>query len=174
MSGIILYQSKYGSTRKYAQWLSKMTDYPWVETKKADIREFSQYDTVILGGGVYASKIAGLSFLKRHRKQLQGKRILVFAVGASPEDGQALETLRQKNLRGSLEGVPLFYCRGAWDLEEMTWLHRTLCSKLIKNVQKKDPSQYEPWEEALMDASDGGCDWTDKGYLTPILEVLEK
>ena len=35
MNGIILYQSKYGATKKYAQWLSEKTGFPCVETKQA-------------------------------------------------------------------------------------------------------------------------------------------
>ena len=32
MNGIILFQSKYGATKKYAQWLSEETGFPCVET----------------------------------------------------------------------------------------------------------------------------------------------
>ena len=64
MNGIILYQSKYGATKKYADWLSEATQFPCVETKKANIAQVKAYDVIILGGGIYASGIAGLSFLK--------------------------------------------------------------------------------------------------------------
>ena len=33
--GIILYQSKYGATEKYAKWLQEQTSYDIAETKKA-------------------------------------------------------------------------------------------------------------------------------------------
>ena len=48
MSGVILYQSKYGATKRYADWLSDETGFPCVETKKADINEVATYDTIIL------------------------------------------------------------------------------------------------------------------------------
>ena len=63
--GIILYQSKYGATKKYAQWLQESTGYDCMETKSATVKQLKEYDTIILGGGVYASGIAGLSFLKK-------------------------------------------------------------------------------------------------------------
>ena len=78
MNGIILYQSKYGATKKYAQWLSEKTGFPCVETKQARISDVREYDTILLGGGIYASGIAGLSFLKKHIKDLQGSKIVVF------------------------------------------------------------------------------------------------
>ena len=39
MSGVILYQSKYGATKRYAEWLSEETGFQCIETKKADINE---------------------------------------------------------------------------------------------------------------------------------------
>ena len=39
MDGVILYQSKYGAAKKYADWLAEETGYPCMETKKADIKE---------------------------------------------------------------------------------------------------------------------------------------
>jgi len=81
---IILYQSKYGATKKYAEWLSEELSCDMTETRKASIDEIEKYDVIILGGGIYASVIAGISFLKKYYKRLKGKRILVFAVGVSP------------------------------------------------------------------------------------------
>lgn len=62
MNGIILYQSKYGATKRYANWISEETGFDCVETKKARIEEIRKYDVIIFGGGLYASGIAGLSF----------------------------------------------------------------------------------------------------------------
>ena len=66
MKGIILYKSKYGATQKYAEWLVEATGFECIETNKAKISEVKKYDVVILGGGIYASGIAGLSFLKKN------------------------------------------------------------------------------------------------------------
>ena len=76
--GIILYQSKYGATKKYAQWLQEETGFDLQETKLADVKQVREYDTIILGGGVYASGIAGFSFLKKNIDivAVHGMRIL--------------------------------------------------------------------------------------------------
>lgn len=64
--GIILYQSKYGATKKYVDWLVEELGYDYVETKDAKVANLLNYDVIILGGGVYASGIAGLQFLKKN------------------------------------------------------------------------------------------------------------
>lgn len=173
MKGIILYQSKYGATKKYAEWLSAETGFSAVETKKADINGVRQYDVIILGGGLYASGIAGLSFLKKNIDVLKNKNIIVFCCGASPYEEEAFQAIVQHNMKDNLSYIPCFYCRGAWDMDSMTFIDKKLCSLLRKAVAKKDPSEYEIWEKALMAAGDSKCDWTDKKYLAPILDAIK-
>lgn len=170
--GIILFQSKYGATAKYAEWLREATGFDLLETKRADINALQSYDTVVLGGGVYASGILGLSFLKKNIDRLKGKRIAVFCAGASPYDEKAIDQVRQLHFKDRLSDIPLFYCRGAWDPEKMSFTDRTLCKMLFKAVAKKDPADYEPWEQALMSAGENKCDWTDRGWLEPLLAFL--
>ena len=174
MDGIILYQSKYGATKKYANWLSENTGFECVETKKADIKEISKFETIILGGGIHASGISGLSFLKKNINRLKGKRIIVFCCGASPYEESAFQQIKEHNMQNKLSDIPVFYCRGAWDIDAMSFKDRTLCNLLRKAVAKKDPADYEIWEKALMAAGENRCDWTDKKYIEPIIEYIKK
>lgn len=130
------------------------------------------YGTIILGGGIYASGIAGLSFLKKHIKELSGKKIAVFCVGASPYDADAFRQIIARNMKDMPADIPCFYCRGAWDMDKMTTIDRNLCRMLRKAVLKKNPDEYELWERALMEAGEEACDWTDKAYIAPILEAV--
>lgn len=171
--GIIIYQSKYGATKKYAGWLKEATCFDCIETAKASPRQLIPYDTIVLCGGVYASGIAGISFLKKNIDQLKDKKTVVLCVGASPYDEKALHEIRTRNLTGNLKGTPLFYGRGAWDESKMTFTDRTLCRLLQKSIAKKDPGTYEPWMSALMSAVGKSCDWTDRAYLAPLLAYLE-
>ena len=111
--GIILYQSKYGATKKYVDWLVEKLGYDYVETKDAKVANLLNYDIIILGGGVYASGIAGLQFLKKNIGQLTGKKIAVFAVGASPYDEKAIQQAREMHFKDALSNIPSLYCRGA-------------------------------------------------------------
>lgn len=172
--GIIVYQSKYGATKKYVKWLRDMTEFDCIETSKAILKEVEQYETILLCGGIYASGIAGLSFLKKNIGRLKNKKLAVFCVGASPYDERAFEEIRAYNLKGGLKDIPLFYGRGAWDESKMKFLDRTLCGMLQKSIAKKDPSTYEPWMKALMSAAGESCDWTDQKYLIPLTDYLKK
>ena len=171
--GIILYQSKYGATKKYVDWLMESNNFDCIETSKANVEELQQYELIILCGGIYASGIAGLQFIRKNINKLNDKKILVFCVGASPYDETAFNEVKSRNLREDLKEIPLFYGRGAWDEESMTFKDKTLCKMLQKAIAKKDPSTYEPWMKALMSAVGKKCDWTDKKYLKPLLEYIK-
>lgn len=75
MEGIIIYKSKYGATKKYADWLSDKTGFEKVEVDKAKIEDIKNYDTIIIGGGIYASGIAGLNFLRKNIDSLKEKNL---------------------------------------------------------------------------------------------------
>ena len=174
MNGIILYTSKYGASKKYAGWIAEETGFECIEAKKADIKKIVGYDTIILCGGIYASGIAGLSFLKKNIDRLAGKKLAVFCCGASPYDEEAFRQIREFNMKDRLSGIPCFYGRGSWDMPSMSFKDRTLCNMLRKAVSKKDPANYEIWERALMEAGEDVCDWTDKKYIEPVTDFIRQ
>ena len=137
--------------------------------KASDLR---QYDLLIVGGGIYASGLAGLSYLKKNPDIWKGKNVLVFCVGASPYEETTFKEIVRHNMKGELSSFPCFYCRGAWNIAQMNFLDRTLCKMLRNAVRKKAPEDYAPWEAALMEAGDENRDWTDKKYLEPILDKV--
>ena len=172
--GLILVHSKYGAAQKYAGWLKEKTGFPVLEAKQAGREQLAQPDTIILMGGVYASGIGGTGVLRKHWELLDGKKLAVFAVGASPYEEGNLTLLKQRNFRPPMEQVPCFYGRGIWDLQVMSLVDRTLCKLLQKSVAKKPEGECQSWELALRQAGENRADWTHPDYLQPVLEWLEK
>ena len=170
--GIIIYQSKYGATKKYVDWLIEETKFDCIETSDAKIKNIEKYDTIILCGGIYASGIAGLSFFRKNYGILKNKKLAILCVGASPFEEQAFQEVKVHNLKEDLKNIPTFYGRGAWNEEKMSFTDRTLCKMLQKAIANRDPKTYEPWMKALMSAIGKKCDWTDKKYLKPLLEYI--
>ena len=171
--GIILYRSKYGAAKRYANWLAQATGFDCVEIGKADIDAVRQVPAVILCGGIYAGGIGGIGWIQAHWQALQGCKLAVFAVGASPWDADALRELRARNLKPPMEKIPCFYGRGAWDESVMGFRDRVLVKLLKKMTAKQDPAGYEPWQAALMSAGSGLADWTDRAYLRPLLDAID-
>ena len=125
-------------SQKYAHWLAEETGFDCVETNKAKTSQLQQYDTVILGGGIYASGILGLPFLKRNMNQLKGKKVAVFCVGASPYTEEAFQQIYSHNFKGELSGIRCFYCRGP-DLSAMSFRQDTMHNAAEGCVQRSLP-----------------------------------
>ena len=172
MKGLILYTSRYGATRRYAGWLAEETGFDLRETKDALLEDVLPCDTIILGGGLYASGIAGLGFLRKHIGALRGKKVIVFCDGVSPYDEAAFRQITAHNLTGELAGLPCFYCRGAWDFDGLSFVHKSLCRMLLKAASRKKPEDCDVLEAALCEAGTGKRDWTNRRYLEPILAAL--
>ena len=66
----------------------------------------------------------------------------------------------------------MFYGRGAWNEEKISFKDRNLCKLLQKAVSNKNPKDYEIWEKALMCAVGQKCDWKDKKYLEPVVNFI--
>ena len=172
MKGIVIYKSKYGASKKYAEWISEATGFSCVSVKEADTNKLAEYDTIIVGGGVYASGMACVPFLRKNIDRLKGKKIIVYTCAASPYDKKFADALIDMNMKDELKGIPVYYCRGAFDMKNMSFADRTLCKMLRKAVAKKDPKDWELWESALMECKeDESCDWTDKAYIDPIVKA---
>lgn len=170
---LILYRSKYGSTKKYVQWLSEALHCDACEVRRYDYQNTGDYSAVILAGGVYAGGISVLkAMVDSNFKALAGKKAAVLAVGASPYDETHVEELR-KTLPKILD-APVFYARGAYDESRMKLGDRLLCSLLRKTLRKKDPSDYEPWMEGLIESDGKPCDWTRRQNLQDLIDYMRE
>lgn len=172
MKPVVLYQSKYGATARYAEWLSAALDCPALPVKGVSVEALSAYDTIVIGGGVYASTIAGISFLQKNYTALAEKQILVFAVGASPESEKIIADLRKQNLPGDLAELLLFYLRGAWKQSALSVPDRLICSMIRKSGERKGIGSIDEQHAAMLEIIGTHQDWTDKAALRPLLCAL--
>ena len=49
---LIAYQSKYGSTKQYAEWIQQDTEGDLVSIENGDKPDLTRYDIIIIGGGL--------------------------------------------------------------------------------------------------------------------------
>ncbi|WP_253199588.1 flavodoxin domain-containing protein [Clostridium gasigenes] len=51
---VIVYKSKYGSTKVYAQWIAKKLEADIYEVNEVKVDKLLDYNNIIFGGGLYA------------------------------------------------------------------------------------------------------------------------
>ena len=135
MNTIVIYKSKYGSTKQYAEWIAEELSCTAVEAKSVKPDELAKYDTIIYGGGLYAEIINGVSLITKNIQKLSDKKIVIFTTGITPLDMKAYydgEVLEKNFRNGVPENVKIFNFLGKMILEELTFPHRTALIALKK------------------------------------------
>ena len=104
---IVLYSSRYGAARQYAHMAAEELGRgarDVKDVKSAASRDIMNADRIILCGGIYAGGLSGVSWMRKNSAALAGKKVVLFAVGASPWDEKAVEQLRERSY--STAGAP--------------------------------------------------------------------
>ena len=83
MDPVILYGSRYGNARRYAEVLGEREGIPVLPFRQA--ADLNRFDTILYIGSLYAGRVTGLSKTMR-RKDCAGKRIIILTVGLA--DGE--------------------------------------------------------------------------------------
>lgn len=140
MKGIIIFKSKYGSTRQYAEWLQESTGYDLFEVGD-EPDNLSSYDVVILACFVVAGSLTNKSWVVANWPKIQEKNIALMVTSAAGD----IQTC-EKALTGSLpakmlEKIHLFALPGRYIVEKLTFFDGLLVkigSSLVKDpVAKK-------------------------------------
>ena len=168
----VLFRSRYGASKQYALMLGRKLNAEVVENEGLTPQLLSSFDTLILVGGVYSGKIAGIELFAKYRNDFSDKSLFVFAVGISPDSPENTELLRKHNLRGALEAVPLFYGRGSFDESVLSFIDRNVVTLARKAAAKAKPEKRSPLEKAFVE-TEKKIQWVDESYLEPLCKLLD-
>ncbi len=174
MKTIVTYQSKYGATKAYAEWIGEELGCEVKEVKEVKVDDLLKYDTIIHGGGLYAEVIAGVGILTKHLEQLKDKKLVVFTTGLTPvECTEYYDTLVvEKNFKGdSRDKIKRFHFSGKMILDELSLVHRTAIKALKKLMSgKENPTEME---KMLIELCDADGDFTNRDEISELIEYVK-
>ena len=177
MKSVILYGSRYGSARRYAQELSKQTDIPAVSYQEAP--PLSKLETIVYIGALYAGGVLGLTKTLRRQSFGEHQRLVIVTVGlADPDILQNRENIRnalQKQIPAQLYGrAAVFHLRGAIDYQALSLGHRTMMALLHRSLQKKSAEEWNEEDRALMETYGKQADFVDFVSLRLIINEMQR
>ena len=147
MKTIVIYKTKYGSTKTYAEWIAEELGCEAVDAKNIKIEDLQEYDTIIYGGGLYAEVIAGVILITKNLDKLEGKKIIVYSTGITPLKYKEYydKLVIEKNFKPEmLEKIKVFNFMGKMIIEELSPVHRAALKTLKQIMQaKKNPGEME-------------------------------
>ncbi|HAX73858.1 MAG TPA: flavodoxin [Firmicutes bacterium] len=174
---LVVYNSRYGSTQKYAASLSNSLDADLIPLAFLEPDELKNYDTIVYGGGLYAGKLKGIKLLADNFKHLSHKNLVVFTCGlADPknEDNvKKIHTSLDKVFKPEMkEKISCFHVRGGINYKELTFGHKIMLV-MFKKMVAKQTNLSEESKELL--ATDGQVvNYVDESTLQPMLEHIKK
>lgn len=175
MNAIVVYKSKYGSTKAYADWIADALACRAVEAKSIKAEDLSAYDTIVYGGGLYAETINGVHLITKNIDKLTGKKIAVFSTGITPLDCRDYydKLVIEKNFTPEqLSRIKVFHFLGKMVLNELSLVHRTAIKTLKKLMSgKENPTEME---KLLIELCDADGDFTDKNAILPLLDYIKE
>ena len=175
MKTVVLYKTKYGSTKAYAEWIKDELNCDIFDATKMKADDLSVYDTIIYGGGLYAEVIAGVSLITKNIEKFKNKNIIVYTTGLTPPDCRDYydKLVVEKNFKGDTYScVKMFNYPGKMILSELSLVHRTALKTLKKLMSdKQNPTEME---KLLIELCDADGDFSDKAYIKELVDYVKK
>lgn len=194
---IVIYKSKYGASKQYAQWIAEELECPAVsidEVKKSDLKN---YDKIIYGGGVQAGGIKELDkFMKWIKSDLKlldmyrsgkitaedlkssgvcEKHIAIFAVGINLDNTEARQQLRDINFpKNYMKHLPCYYLPGEYHPENLQGADKAIMGMAKKMLMKKRASEVTEDDHKLLECLEKGCNLIDRERIRPLIEEMSR
>lgn len=173
MKTIVIYNSKTGFTKRYAQWIADAAHADCIELSRAKKKNLTTYEAIIFGGWACAGSISKIGWFKENINQWADKKLIVFCVGGSPVDSPDIEPALKQNFNESeLRKINIFYCPGGFNYEKMSVPAKLMMKMFVKTLTAKKNKTEEEREMVKMISK--SCDISDQKYIEPILQCLKK
>ena len=170
---VVIYRSISGFTKKYAEWIAEDLKADIFSCNKITDEKLSDYSIIIFGGSLHAVGVNGIKIIKKNLHQLTDKKIIIFAVGASPPTKEVLDEVKNKNF--SLEEqkkIQFYYLRGGFDYGKLDFKNKILM-KLLQ-IRLKLKRNRTPDEIGMLAAYSKPMDFTEKEKIEKIVDYARK
>ena len=178
MNSIIVYGSHYGTTKQYAEELSKRTNIKVISFKKIN-QQINGYDNIIYLGSLYAGGVLGMSKTLKKLNNISNKMIIIATVGLSDPTDEVNKNNIRNNIKNQItkevfEKAKIFHLRGRIDYSELNFAHKTMM-KLLYNAVKSLPEEKQSAEDrAVIETYNKKVNFIDFSSLDKIITEVQK
>lgn len=172
---IIIYGSKYGSSRKYAVRLGELLDVDVVDYR--EVGDLTQEERIIYIGSLYAGGVQGLRRTLRRVGVLRSKQLFLVTVGLSdPTDPTNRTHIREESAkvvtREDCGSLTIYHLRGGIDYSRLSLKHRLMMSLLRAKVSRMEASERTAEDQLFLETYGETVDFVDLDTLLPLAVAL--
>lgn len=138
--GAVLYKSKYGATRQYAEWISQRLGLPAIDLESIHPAQLISYDFLIIGSSVYMGKTLIKDWMKVHKTVLRNKKLFLFVVSATPSsEREKQQQIVQDNVpEGLVPADHIFFLPGRLQIGQLSRIDRLILKMGMRLEKDKD------------------------------------
>jgi menaquinone-dependent protoporphyrinogen IX oxidase len=145
---LVMYFSKYGTTKKYAEWIASELNGDVYDIKNIKHNILGNYDTIILGTALYAGQLKGLEIIINNYENIKNKKIVIFTCGlADYSKSENINAIRKRIAfilsEKIMENIKIYYLRGDIDYKKLNLMHKIMMWMLKKMIMKKEEINEE-------------------------------
>ncbi|TCT12215.1 flavodoxin-like protein [Natranaerovirga pectinivora] len=170
---LLIYKSKTGFTKKYVDWITESITCETISLEQIESVDINNYDIIIYGAGMHASRIQGIKKFKDKVMDLENKKIVVFITGASPCEEEIVSEVKKNNFSADELGkIKIFYFQSGLNYEKMGFGDKSIM-KIYSTVLKFKNNKSDI-EEGASKAILESYDYSSKEYIKPMVEYLNE
>jgi menaquinone-dependent protoporphyrinogen IX oxidase len=171
MKTLILYTSKTGNTKAYAEDIAKQVAADVAPLKGFRMKKMLDYDTIVFGGWVQGGTIKGLDKFLSDYKSIEKKNVLIFSVGMSIPTSDGRSLMIEQNLL-DMYHVRYYQFRGSFDMKKLHFPESFMISNSLKMIAN-DPAAA-PDQQALMGIKDHPIEFYDSEKVAKVVSVINQ
>lgn len=172
---IIIYGSKYGTTKQYAEELSKRTNIKAEEY--TNIQDINNYETIIYIGALYAGGVLGMKKTLNKLSNTTNKKIIIITVGlADPKDKNNTDSIREGIKRQISQDIynqaDIHFLRGGIDYSTLNLKHKTMMALLYRKAKGLKEEEKTAEVKAMIETYGKKVNFVDFNSLNPIIDAI--
>lgn len=164
MKSVVIYKSKTGFTRQYAQWIAEALSCEALPMNKVNMNSIREYDTIIYGGWILGGMVMGLDKVRK----MQPKQLVIFATGASVPCDITEQGIKEAS---HIDNEPFFYMEAGFRFEQLGFFKKMMLKMVKKSVAKKEnKTEQDQYMEKVLGTS---FDNSNKTNINPLVEYVQ-
>jgi flavodoxin len=171
MKTLILYTSKTGNTKAYAEDIAKQVGADAAPLKGFRPKKMLDYDTIVYGGWVQGGTIIGLNKFLSDYKLIEKKNVIIFSCGMAIPTSDGRSLMIEQNLL-DMYHVRYYQFHGSFDMKKLHFPLNFMIMNSLK-MMAQDPSATAD-QKSLMNIKDHPIVVYDHEKVDKVVAVLNQ
>lgn len=178
MKYIVTYESKYGSTQKYAKWIGEALSCEVRDIKNVPSDMLKHYDVIIHGGSLYAGGVSGMKQLIKMYPEISDKKLVLFTCGLADPTSQQNVTHIENSVAKAVpeemyESMKQFHLRGGIDYRRLSLIHKVMMWMLCQTMKKKGYDNLSDDDKLMLDTYGKKIDFSDQSTINTLVDYVK-